>query len=134
MRVGPFSEHDVRKVTDAVYGYTNPFSVECCNDDMYCLSSGVPAKPDVAVTQLKAERNIFGQLVMLSVQNDIGLELTPSYLLGPVFWALATADGMSVKTDACMLMHYLETSIEQTTARRKYYVVYIFDGNAMLQI
>ena len=33
---------------------------------------------------------------MLSVQHDIGLELTMSYPLGPVQWSLATKDGKPV--------------------------------------
>ena len=36
------------------------------------------------MTQIKAERNIFGQLVLLSVKNNIDLQATLSYPLGPV--------------------------------------------------
>ena len=35
------------------------------------------------MTQIKAERNIFGQLVLLSVQNDIDLQVNLAYPLGP---------------------------------------------------
>ena len=54
------------------------------------------------MTQIKAERNIFGQLVLLSVQN-IDLQVTLSYPLGPVPWSFASADGMSIKTDKAKL-------------------------------
>ena len=64
------------------------------------------------MTQIKAERNIFGQLVLLSLQNDIDLQVTLSYPLGPVPWLLATADGMPIKTDKAKLLHYLESSVE----------------------
>lgn len=51
------------------------------------------------IVESKAERNIFGQLVMLCEQHDIRLDKTLSYSLGPVPWALATADGCPVKID-----------------------------------
>lgn len=182
-------EADVNKVIEAICGFTNPFSTDNNPDELYCLSSGVPAKPDVAadllkaykigqtamedfinsrlvnkttdfhspikrnklktfattevtktvrstqnkITQIKAERNIFGQLVLLSVQHDIDLQLTLSYPLGPVPWSLATADGMPVKTDKSKLMHILESNIEPTTTHPRENVVHIFDGNATLQ-
>lgn len=40
-----------------------------------------------------AERNIFGQLVLLSVKHDIDIESTLSFPLSPVPWSLATQDG-----------------------------------------
>ena len=83
--------------------------------------------------QLKAERNIFGQLVVLAAQNDIDLELTLSFPLGPVPWSLATADGMPVKTEKAKLLHSLESSTESTTTRPNKDTVHVIDGNAMLQ-
>ena len=85
------------------------------------------------MTQIKSERNIFGQLVLLSVQNDIDLQVTLSYPLGPVPWSLATADGMPVKTDKVKLLHYLESSLEALLLRPKEDVVPVVDGNAVLQ-
>ena len=85
------------------------------------------------MAQIRAERNVFGQLVLLSVQHNIDLELTLSFPLGPVPWALATADGMPVKTDKSKLLHYIESPIEVTPERPKDDVVYVFDGNALLQ-
>ena len=83
--------------------------------------------------KIRAERNVFGQLVLLSVQHNIDLELTLSFPLGPAPWTLATVDGMPVKTDKSKLLHYIESSIELTTERPKDDVVYVFDGNATLQ-
>ena len=67
------------------------------------------------------------------MQNDIDLQVTLSYPLGPVPWSLATADGMPVKTDKAKLLHYLESSVEAILLRPKENVVHIVDGNAVLQ-
>ena len=149
------SEHDVKRVLEATSGFTNPFSSSVEDNELYCLSSGVPAKPDIAkdlieaqdigrkamedfistrlvdksvgfhnpikrnklktfaaievkkkltssqnkYSQIRAKRNVFGQLVLLSIELNVDLELTLSFPLGPVPWSLATADGMPTKTD-----------------------------------
>ena len=51
------------------------------------------------LVEIRAERNVFAQLVMLSLKNKIDLEMTMSFQLGPVPWTLATADGCPVKSD-----------------------------------
>ena len=38
----------------AISGFTNPFCSDVNPNELYCLSSGVPAKPDVADDFLKA--------------------------------------------------------------------------------
>ena len=48
------------------------------------------------VVEIRAERNVFVQLVLLSMKHDKDLELTLSFQLGLVPWALAAADGSSV--------------------------------------
>ena len=182
------SERDVKQVLETIAGFTNPFSSDVNPDELYCLSSRVPAKSEVAndllqapvigqksmedfiklrlversvafhepikrnklktfaasevtkkltnsqnkISQIMAERNVFGQLVLLSLEHDVDLELTLSFPLGPVPWPLATADGMPVKTDKSRLLHNLESSIEPTTDRPSD-AVHIIDGNAMLQ-
>ena len=40
-----------------------------------------------------AERNVFGQLVVLALQHELNLGSVLSYPLGPVPWGLATSDG-----------------------------------------
>ena len=44
---------------------------------------------------MRAERNVFAQLVLLSLKHNISME-KHCY---PVPWSLATADGKPVKTD-----------------------------------
>ena len=60
------------------------------------------------LVEVRAERNIFAQLVMFSLKNDIDIEMTMSFQLGPVPWTLATTDGCPVKTDKVKLLHNLE--------------------------
>ena len=84
------------------------------------------------ISQIRAERNVFAQLVFLSLEHDVDLEITLSFPLGPVPWPLATADGMPAKTDKSTLLHNLESGIEPTLDRSSD-AVHIIDGNAMLQ-
>ena len=60
------------------------------------------------LVEVRAERNIFAQLVILSLKNDIDLEMTMSLKLGPVPWTLATTDGCPVKTDKAKLLHNVD--------------------------
>ena len=48
------SEQDVKRVIGAISSFTNPFGTDVNPSELYCLSSGVPAKPDVADDLLKA--------------------------------------------------------------------------------
>ena len=59
--------------------------------------------------QLIAQRNVFGQLILLSLKHEICKERVNSYPLGPVPWPLATSDGTHMKTDKSQVMHALET-------------------------
>ena len=133
------SENNVKKITEAVLGFTNPFQVEN-KEELYCLSSGIPATQEVSnsllqalelgkdemvtffekwlvhksvkfqepiqrmkiktfasmqtsqkikstqskLIEVRAERNVFAQLVLLSLKNNIDLEIIMSYQLGPV--------------------------------------------------
>ena len=56
--------------------------------------------------EVKAERNLLGTLLMLSQRQDISLERLFQYPLGPIPWALATADGTLVKTNKAQIMHW----------------------------
>lgn len=58
--------------------------------------------------QITAERNVFGQLVMLALDNDIDMQRVLNYPLGPVAWALAMSDGIPLKTNTARLLHHLE--------------------------
>ena len=57
--------------------------------------------------ELVAERNVFGQLILLAIEHDLCMEKVMTYPLGPVPWSLATADGAPVKTDKAKLLHKL---------------------------
>ncbi|KAK3106630.1 hypothetical protein FSP39_024006 [Pinctada imbricata] len=83
--------------------------------------------------ELKAERNLFGQLMILAVQNNIDLAVTFTYPLGPVPWALATADGVPFKSDKAKLLHVLESNLPSVTnVPQRQTTAYICDGNALL--
>ena len=47
------SKSNVEKVVDAICGFTNPFQVEN-KDELYCLSSGIPANSTVSDNLLQA--------------------------------------------------------------------------------
>ena len=160
------SESNTKKVVGAICGFTNPFEVEN-RDELYCLSSGIPANSTVSdnlpqatdlgkkameqfikerlvdrtkkfhdpvtriklqtfastekrqqvrtsqnkIIEVRAERDIFAQLVLLLLQHDIDLELTMSYQLGLVPWALGTADGSPWKSEKSKLLHNLEGNV-----------------------
>ena len=83
--------------------------------------------------QITAERNVFGQLLMLAIEHNISLERVLNFPLGPVPWALATSDGTPVKTDKAKLMHHLEGELHIAQRPKNDSVNYIADGNAILQ-
>jgi hypothetical protein len=64
--------------------------------------------------------------------HDISLLKLFSYPLGPIPWALATADGSMVKTSKAQLLHHLE-SLAVSDAPPVNNDTHIIDGNAMLQ-
>ena len=87
------------------------------------------------VVQVRAERNLLGQLLLWSNDHDLNFEKLFTYPLSPVPWSLATADGCFVKTNKAQLMHVLEAEagsdsvqIEEVTDN-----VVVLDGNAVIQ-
>lgn len=78
-----------------------------------------------------AERNVFGQLILLSMKHKLCMEKVMSYQLGPVPWSLATADGAPVKTEKAKLLHKLEEG--HIVSTRPESAVYVIDGNAIFQ-
>ena len=70
---------------------------------------------------------------MLSLKNDIDLEMTMSFQLGPILWTLATVDRCPVKTDKAKLLHNLEALIDPSEKPPLEDSVYVCDGNAFLQ-
>ncbi|GFR95662.1 hypothetical protein ElyMa_000950000 [Elysia marginata] len=85
-------------------------------------------KNEVKIT---AQRNLFGQLLMLSQENDLDIQKVMEYPLGPVPWALATPDGMPMKINKAVLMQKLEdVSALQIPAKERNHV-HIIDGHAL---
>ena len=81
--------------------------------------------------KLKAQRNIFGQLLMLSQENNLDLQKVMEFPLGPVPWSLATADGMPIKTDKSALMTKLEDKTAYIQPKKERDHVHVIDGNAL---
>ena len=70
---------------------------------------------------------------MLSLKNDIDLEMTMSFQLGQIPWTLATTGGCTVKTDKAKLFHNLEAPINPSAKPPLEDSVYVCYGNAFLQ-
>lgn len=60
------------------------------------------------VREIKAERNLFGQLVLLAEHQ---YRQNSSCLLGSVSWTLATTDGSPMNTAKTKLPHSLDGNI-----------------------
>ena len=84
------------------------------------------------ISQMRVERNVFGQLVLLSIEHNVDLELTLSFPLRHVPWSLSTPDGMPTKTVNSKLLYFLESYIEPTFDRPSS-AAHIIDVNAILQ-
>ena len=84
--------------------------------------------------QIVAQRNIFGQLLMLSTDDELDLQKVLAYPLSPIPWALATPDGLPTKTDKSVLMHKLESPAALADATSNTYTLneVIIDGNTLL--
>ena len=54
-----------------------------------------------------------------SQENNLDIQKVMEYPLGPVPWALGTADGMPIKTDKAVLMPNLEDASSQKVQQRK---------------
>ena len=53
--MGLVCEHDVKRVLGAISGFINPFGSSVEDNELYCLSSGIPAKPDIAKDLIEAQ-------------------------------------------------------------------------------
>ena len=82
--------------------------------------------------EIAAQRNLFGQLLILAREHDISLEKALAYPMSPVPWSLATPDGLPVKTNKAKLMHILEEPVDFEEPQLEL-CTYVIDGNAMLQ-
>ena len=60
--------------------------------------------------ELKADRNLLGRLLILSQTAEISLPKLFCHPLGPIPWALATADSNMVKSSKAQIMHHFGKS------------------------
>ena len=81
---------------------------------------------------MRAYRSVFGQYDLLSIGNNVDLELTLPFLLGPVPWLLSTPDRISTPTNKSNLLHGLQSHIEPTLDW-PCSAAHYFDGTAILQ-
>ena len=85
---------------------------------------------------VKAQRNIFGQLLMLTMKRNIDLQKVISFPLSPVPFALGTPDGLPMKTDKSVLLHMMDDSTCWAERNKEHYdnlnKCVIIDGNALL--
>ena len=91
------------------------------------------------VIKIKAQRNLFSQLLVLSQEHNIDLQKVLQYPLTPTPWSLASSDGSLLKTNKATFMHKLtpENSLMfedyAKKKKKKNNTVYIVDGNALIQ-
>ncbi|GFS24133.1 hypothetical protein ElyMa_001656200 [Elysia marginata] len=84
--------------------------------------------------KVKAQRNMFGQLLMVSQTHDIDLAKVITYALNLFPWSLATSDGSLMKTNKAVLLHELEEAeIALTSRHPEISDIHVIDGNALLQ-
>ena len=60
---------------------------------------------------LKADRNLFGSLLVIVQSRDIDLREVFIYCLGPLHWLLTLTDGTLGKTDKSKLLELLTNQI-----------------------
>lgn len=60
---------------------------------------------------LKADRNLFAQMILIAENRKLQMREVLSHPLGPLPWALSTADGLLRKTNKAALAKELQTSV-----------------------
>lgn len=96
-------------------------------------SKSTPIKSPMNVVKFKAERNVFGQLLILSQEHKVDMEKVLKYPLSPVPWSLSSPDGLPLKTNKATLLHKLGINYcESQDFSRQSNTTYIIDGNALL--
>ncbi|GFO07696.1 hypothetical protein PoB_003420100 [Plakobranchus ocellatus] len=74
------------------------------------VSKSTQIKSAKNVVKIKAERNIFGQLLVLSQEYQIDMKKVLKYPLSPVPWSLSSPGGLPLKTNKATLLHKLENT------------------------
>ena len=98
------------------------------------VSKVVKVKTSKHEVKVKVQRNLLGQLLVLSQEHEIDMEKVLKYPLSPVPWSLAASDGLPLKTNKATLLHKLEKVefVELEYASKVPNSVYIVDGNVLL--
>ena len=97
------------------------------------VTTKIPARKQKTVT-VRAERNLLGQLIILSQSHNVSFEKLFKYSLYPIALSLATADGMLAKTHKAQLLHVLESECQQEAASIDFEKsVFVIDGNALIR-
>ncbi|GFO25597.1 hypothetical protein PoB_005210200 [Plakobranchus ocellatus] len=74
------------------------------------VSKSTQIKSAKNVVKIKAEKNVFGQRLVLSQEYQIVMEKVLKYSLSPVPWPLSSPDGLPLKTKKAALLHKLENT------------------------
>ena len=78
---------------------------------------------------LKADRNLLGHIIVVAQTRKLEMKKVLSYLLGPIPWALANADGSLRKTDKAKFINDLAQNVPVFTEKS----ACIVDGMSIVQ-
>ena len=100
---------------------------------------GAVQKKSSQPLNVRAERNLLVQLLMLSQRNAISLPKLFKHSLSPIPWSIATADGCLAKTNKARFMHSLEKQVGTEATKDVQPLlptdyVGIVDGNALIRL
>ena len=121
-------------VEDRLVKKTTPFYDKLAKMGLLTFSSKATKRTVKTSTReviLKADKALFSRLIILAQSRQMNLAAMLEYPLGPLPWALATADGSLVKTNKAALLHLLESGT--TTVDNIPPAVWLIDGMALLQ-
>ena len=82
---------------------------------------------------IKEQRNLFGQLLVLSQEHSVDLQKVLQYPLTPTLWYLASPDGLFLKTNKAAPLHWLAllASLNTDDYSKNRYTTHNVDGNAL---
>ncbi|KAG0697409.1 hypothetical protein GWK47_003028 [Chionoecetes opilio] len=99
-------EADVQSLVQLMEtSWLNPFNAE--QGDLNEASSQGHAKEAI----LKADRNLFGQMILVAENRKLKMSDVLAHPLGPLPWALASGDGSLRKTNKAALARELERNV-----------------------
>ena len=81
---------------------------------------------------LKADRNLFSQMILVAESSSVNMKNVLAHPLGPLPWALANADGSLRKTNKAALARELEKNVSHAEAIRTPSTC-IIDGMRLVQ-